>query len=96
MAVVNANVNIDESTMKKAIPLLNRYGIDLSEIVNLYLQKLVQGGCLPTINTEENYNEVTLAAIRETEEMSKHPELYKGYQSVEAMVEDINRIKVSQ
>ena len=39
--------------------------------------------------THEVPNEVTMAAIRETEEMQKHPENYKGYTDVDKMMEDI-------
>lgn len=32
-----------------------------------------------------------LSAIREVEEMEKHPERYKSYNSVEEMFEDLNK-----
>ena len=39
-------------------------------------------------------NEETIAAIREAEEMKKHPELYKGYTDIHQMFEDILNDKI--
>ena len=38
---------------------------------------------------EPIYNEETIAALKEAEEISKNPSKYKGYSSVEEMIKDI-------
>ena len=38
---------------------------------------------------EPKYNEETIAALKEAEEISKNPSKYKGYSSVEEMIKDI-------
>ena len=38
---------------------------------------------------EPIYNEETIAALKEAEEISKNPSKYKGYSSVEEMIRDI-------
>ena len=38
---------------------------------------------------EPKYNEETIAALKEAEEISKNPSKYKGYSSVEEMIRDI-------
>ena len=38
---------------------------------------------------EPRYNEETIAALKEAEEISKNPSTYKGYSSVEEMIRDI-------
>lgn len=40
-------------------------------------------------NMRENPNADTLAAIKETQEMLMHPEHYKAYDDVDAMMQDI-------
>ena len=89
MAKVSTNVTIDEATKKKAQVLLADFGMDLSTAVNIFLKQMVYEGSFPFAITREIPNAVTLAAMKETEEMRKHPEAYKGYGNVDEMVEDI-------
>ena len=51
--------------------------------------KMIDEGSFPFAITREVPNAVTLAAIRETEDMRKHPEAYKGYSDVDEMMSDI-------
>ncbi len=89
MAKVSTNVTIDEVTKKKAQVLLADFGMDLSTAVNIFLKQMVYEGSFPFAITREVPNAVTLAAMKETEEMRKHPESYKSYSNVDKMVEDI-------
>ena len=89
MAKVSTNITIDEVTKKKAQVLLADFGMDLSTAVNIFLKQMVYEGSFPFSITREVPNAVTLAAMKETEEMRKHPEAYKGYSNVDEMVEDI-------
>ena len=89
MAKVSTNITIDEVTKKKAQVLLADFGMDLSTAVNIFLKQMVYEGSFPFAITREVPNAVTLAAMKETEEMRKHPEAYKGYGNVDEMVEDI-------
>lgn len=89
MAKVSTNVSIDEVTKKKAQVLLADFGMDLSTAVNIFLKQMVYEGSFPFLITREVPNAVTLAAMKETEEMRRHPKAYKGYGDVDEMVEDI-------
>lgn len=89
MAKVPTNISIDEETKKKAQLLLADFGMDLSTAVNVFLKQMVYEGTFPFTITRDAPNSVTLAAIRETEEMKKHPELFKGYNDVDEMMGDI-------
>lgn len=89
MAKVSTNVTIDEVTKKKAQVLLADFGMDLSTAVNIFLKQMVYEGSFPFSITRGIPNAVTLEAMKETEEMKKHPEAYKGYGSADEMVEDI-------
>ncbi|HCH28173.1 MAG: type II toxin-antitoxin system RelB/DinJ family antitoxin [Clostridia bacterium] len=89
MAKVSTNVTIDETTKKQAQVLLADFGMDLSTAVNIFLKQMVYEGSFPFSITREVPNTVTLAAMKEIEEMKKHPEAYKTYKNVDKMVEDI-------
>ena len=89
MAKVPTNISIDEETKKKAQILLSDFGMDLSTAVNVFLKQMVYEGTFPFTITREVPNSVTLAAIRETEEMKKNPERFKSYDDVDKMIGDI-------
>ena len=89
MAKVSTNITIDEVTKKQAQVLLAEFGMDLSTAVNIFLKQMVYEGSFPFSITREAPNAVTLAAMRENEEMKKHPDAYKRYSDVDEMVEDI-------
>ena len=69
--------------------MLADFGMDLSTAVNIFLKQMVYEGSFPFSITREVPNTVTLAAMKEIEEMKKHPEAYKTYKNVDKMVEDI-------
>lgn len=89
MSKVPTNISIDEETKKKAQILLSDFGMDLSTAVNVFLKQMVYEGTFPFTITRDVPNSVTLAAIRETEEMKKHPEKFKGYDDIDKMMKDI-------
>ena len=89
MAKVSTNVSIDETTKKEAQVLLADFGMDLSTAVNIFLKQMVYEGAFPFAITRETPNSVTLAAMRETEEMKRNPEAYKGYHDVDEMMGEI-------
>ena len=89
MAKVSTNVTIDEVTKKKAQILLADFGMDLSTAVNIFLKQMVYEGSFPFSITREVPNAVTIAAMKETEDMIKRPEAYKGYSDVDEMMGDI-------
>lgn len=63
-------------------------GLDLSTAVNIFLHhSVMENG----ISFEyEVPNETTIAAIKECEEMMKHPERYKTYSSIKEVIEELN------
>ena len=89
MAKVSTNVTIDEVTKKKAQALLSDFGMDLSTAVNIFLKQMVYEGSFPFSITRDVPNAVTLAAMRETEDMRNNPDKYKGYYDVNEMMGDI-------
>ncbi len=89
LAKVSTNVTIDETTKKEAQLLLAEFGMDLSTAVNIFLKQMVFEGAFPFAITRDVPNGVTLAAMKEADEMKKHPEAYKGYRDGGEMMGDI-------
>ena len=89
MAKVSTNITLDDVTKKKAQVLLADFGMDLSTAVNIFLKQLVYEGAFPFVITRDVPNSTTLAAMKESEEMRKHPERYKVYTDVDEMMGDI-------
>ena len=40
---------------------------------------------------DDSFNEETLAAFAESEQMKKHPEMYKGYNDIDELFEELSR-----
>jgi DNA-damage-inducible protein J len=89
MAKVSTNISIDAETKAQAQAMLADLGMDLSTAVNIFLKQMVYEGGIPFSITRRIPNEVTLAALQESEEMLKHPAKYKQYSNVDDLFEDI-------
>lgn len=89
MAKVSTNISIDPRTKTEAQMLLEEFGMDLSTAVNIFLKQLVYERAFPFAISRKTPNPVTIAAMKEAEEILSSPEKYKRYDSVESMLEDI-------
>lgn len=75
MSKVSTNISIDADTKAKAQALLSDFGMDLSTAVNIFLKQMVYEGTFPLTITRDIPNKTTLAAMQESQEMLKSPEL---------------------
>ena len=91
MAKASTNISIDADTKKKAQALLADFGMDLSTAVNIFLKQMVYERSFPFPITREIPNAVTLAAMKEAEDMNDHQEKYPSYTNVDQMMEDLLR-----
>lgn len=89
MAKVSTNISLDSDTKSKAQVMLADLGLDLSTAVNIFLKQMLYEGGIPFAITREVPNITTLAAMKEAQEMSRYPEMYKKYNDVDRMMEDI-------
>jgi DNA-damage-inducible protein J len=90
MAKVSTSISIDADVKAKAQELFADFGLDLSTAINIFLRQSIRENCIPFSIQREVPNADTIAAMKEAEEMEKHPELYKSYDSVEEMMKDLN------
>ena len=79
MAKVQTSITIDSDVKARAQELFSDLGLDLSTAINLFLKQSIRENSIPFAIQRENPNADTIAAMRECEEMKKHPEAYKTY-----------------
>lgn len=89
MAKVSTNITIDADIKKKSQDMLAEFGLDLSTAVNIFLRQMLREKAIPFEIRQEIPNSATLAAIKEAEEMEKHPEKSKTFSNVDDLMEDL-------
>ena len=89
MAKVATNISIDEDIKAKAQELFADFGIDLSTAINIFLRQSVRENAIPFSIQREVPNADTIAAMKEVEEMKKHPENYKSYNSFSELLKEV-------
>lgn len=91
MAKVSTNISLDAETKAQAQALLSEFGMDLSTAVNIFLRQMIYEHAIPFPISRDLPNAETMEAIKDAEEMAKHPEQYKSYGSANEMMEDLLR-----
>lgn len=77
------NIRVDENLKKQASELFSDLGLDMSTAINIFLRQSVMRDGIPFEIVREIPNAETAAAIKEVQEMKKHPELYKHYNNID-------------
>ena len=80
MAKVNTNISLDPELKKEAVSLFSSMGLDLSTAISLFLFQSIRERKIP-FEIWEVPNKTTRAAIKEADEMMKHPEKVKRYKT---------------
>jgi addiction module antitoxin, RelB/DinJ family len=75
----NINIRIDSTTKEEAELLFKDLGMNMSTAINLFLKQSIRNKGLPFTVTKNVPNNETIKAIKEAEEISKHPKEYKTY-----------------
>lgn len=89
MSTTSMNIRMDSTIKKQAQELFTALGMDMTTAVNIFLRQSIQRQGLPFDVTLRRLNSETLEALEEVQEMKKHPERYKGYTDVDAMMKDM-------
>lgn len=89
MAKTTANISIDSEVKEKAQELFADFGLDLSTAIGLFLRQAIRENAIPFAISREIPNADTVAAMKEAEEMKKHPELYKKYSSFSELLKEV-------
>lgn len=80
-------VRIDETIKSQAVAVLNNLGMDTSTAINVFFRQVIAENGLPFKPTQAKFNDETLAAIKESDEMVKNG-TGKQYASVDDLFED--------
>lgn len=91
MAKVTASISIDSDVKAKAQELFADLGLDLSTAINIFLKQSIRENSIPFTIQREVPNADTIAAMKEFDDISKHPEKYKRYKSFSELLADASR-----
>jgi len=83
-------IRIDPQVKSDVEDIYSRYGMSITDAINVFLYTSRKIGGLPFDLRPSVPNAETVAAIKEVEEMKRNPHLYKSFDSVEALFEDLN------
>ena len=89
---MNADItlqNVEPELIPQAEELFARIGLSMSDAVKYFLRASLKYDYLPPGIEEANFNEETLAAMQEAEDIASGKIQAKRYDSVEEMVRDI-------
>jgi len=89
--MADITIHVDEKLKKDAEALFNRLGLDLSSAINLFLRTAVRCDGIPFEGRMEAFNDETLAAIAEAEELKSNPEKFKHYHSAAEFLNDLDK-----
>ena len=83
-------IRIDPQVKSDVESIYSRYGMSITDAINVFLYTSRNIGGLPFDLRPSVPNAETIAAIQEVEDMKRNPRLYKSFDSVEALFEDLN------
>ncbi len=89
MAKVSTSISIDADVKAQAQALFADFGLDLSTAINIFLRQSIRENCIPFTIQREVPNADTVAAMKEAEEMAKHPSDYKRYSSFSDLLREV-------
>ena len=83
-------IRIDPEVKSDVENIYSQYGMSITDAINVFLYTSRNIGGLPFDLRPPVPNAETVAAIKEVEEMKRNPHLYKSFDSVETLFEDLN------
>lgn len=87
----NLSVRVNKEDKKDFENFCNDVGMNVSVAVNMFIKKVLTDKKLPfEIVQKSQFSEDLQEALKEAEEMRKHPENYKKFHSVTELMEDLN------
>lgn len=89
MPTASLNIRIDSNVKKQAQELFNALGMDMTTAINVFLRKAIQRQGMPFDVTLGHMPQETREAFAEVQDMKKHPDRYKGYTDVDAMMKEL-------
>lgn len=91
-AFATASAKMDRDLKESTERIFKSMGLNASTAITMFYRAVNLQNKIPfEIIGEPRYNDETLAAFKEAEDIRKHPENYKSYNSAQEMFDDIMR-----
>lgn len=91
-ALATASAKMDRDLKESTERIFKSMGLNGSTAITMFYRAVNLQNKIPfEIIGEPRYNDETLAAFKEAEDIRKHPENYKSYNSAQEMFDDIMR-----
>ena len=84
------NIRIEPKLKEEVEEILKDLGMNIADAVTIYFKQIVLTDSIPLQIKRPRFNKETLEAIKEADEIMKHPEDYKSYNNVYEMLEEID------
>lgn len=81
----NINVRTDSETKRKAEEIFDALGINMSTAINMFLKATIRENGVPFSMTMPTPSESTRIAMKEADDIIKHPKNHKGYHDVDSL-----------
>ena len=88
MAKINTNISVDANLKKQAVELFNKFGLDFSTAISLFLSPSVREKRIPFEIRLDIPNQTTIDALNELDEMKKDKKKYKRYDSFKDLLKE--------
>ena len=90
MAQSYLSVRVNETDKKAFENFCNDVGMNVSVAINMFIKAVLQDNKLPfEVTRKPQFSEDLIEALIEAKDMREHPEKYKKFSSVKAIMEDI-------
>jgi DNA-damage-inducible protein J len=87
----NLNIRIDPDTKAGAEKLFSRFGITITDAINIFLHQSLMEGGLPFEMKQPKYNAETEAALQEARDIASGKISAKSYSSATELFEELDR-----
>ncbi len=84
------HIRVEPKVKEEVEKILNSLGMTSTEAINIYLRQIILNSGIPFEIKMPQFSDEMLEAIAEAEEIEKHPENYKSFESVEDFMEDLH------
>ena len=89
--MANVNVRMDSEIKHQAEEIFDKLGLTPTVAIGLFYRQVILHKGIPFMIRADIPNEATIRAIRESEEMERHPERYKAYDDVDKLFENLEK-----
>ena len=86
----NINVRTNPVVKKTAEAIFADFGLSLSDAVNIFLHKVIQVQGLPFSVRHENFNQTTIEAMKEAQDIASGAKQAKSYKNAQELFDELD------